>query len=158
MGWGTFKNQHFLAVGFYDWCGDDVVVFGDGTKIPNFIPFHPITITSNDGIPSHLNTTDHLPIFNHFLVYFIWPAPLAEPRSEYNIFFQNSRATFASSPFSYRGKSHSVRLRGVCPKIHRKRPKTKRVRVDENVNIGSVAFSYLLLLSRTCDSSYTPYW
>ena len=31
--------------------------------------------------------------------------------------------SFASSPFSYRGKSHSVRLRGVDPKIHRKRPK-----------------------------------
>ena len=41
-------------------------------------------------------------------------------------FFQNSRATFASSPFSYRGKSHSVRLRGVDPKIHRKRPKKER--------------------------------
>ena len=49
--------------------------------------------------------------------------PLAEPRSVYIRFFQNSRATFASSPFSYRGKSHSVRLRGVDPKIHRKRQK-----------------------------------
>ena len=58
---------------------------------------------------------------------FIWPTPLAEPRSEYIRFFQNSRATFASSPFSYRGKSHSsVRLRGVDPKIHRKRPKQER--------------------------------
>ena len=54
---------------------------------------------------------------------FLWPAPLTEPRLEYIRFFQNSRATFASSPFSYRGKSHRVRLRGVDPKIHRKRPK-----------------------------------
>ena len=43
-------------------------------------------------------------------------------------FFQNSRATFASSPFSYRGKSHRVRLRGVDPKIHRKRPKRERLK------------------------------
>ena len=91
--------------------------------------------------------------------FFIGPPLLAESRSVYIRFFQNSRATFASSPFSYRGKNHSVRLRGVDPKIHRKRPKKeqfkKLVRVDENV--GSVAFSCLLLLPRTCDGSYTPY-
>ena len=69
------------------------------------------------------------PIFNHLLrENFIWPAPLAEPPPEYIRFFQNSRATFASSPFSYRGKSHSVRLRGVDPKIHRKRPKKERLK------------------------------
>lgn len=57
---------------------------------------------------------------------FIWPAPLAEPRSMYSKLFQNSRATFASSPFSYRGKSRRVRLRGVDPKFNRKRPKEER--------------------------------
>ena len=55
-------------------------------------------------------------------------ARLTEPRSEYNIFFQNNWAAFASSPFSYRGKSHSVSLRGVDPKIHRKRPKKERLK------------------------------
>ena len=71
------------------------------------------------------------PIFNHLLgenKIFIWPDPLAEPRSVYIRFFQNRRATFASSPFSYRGKSHSVRLRGVDPKIHRERPKKERLK------------------------------
>ena len=47
---------------------------------------------------------------------------------KYFISSQNSRATFASSPFSYRGKRHSVRLRGVDPKIHRKRPKKERLK------------------------------
>ena len=86
---------------------------------------------------------------------FIWPAPLAESRSEYISRLQNSGATFASCPFSDRGKSHSVRLRGVLiqnsPQTTKKRAVEKLVRVDENV--GSVAFSRLLLLSRTCDGS-----
>ena len=57
------------------------------------------------------------------------------------------RATFSSSPFSYRGKSHGVKLRGVDPKNHRKRPKRAveiSVRVDQNV--GNEASSHLLLL------------
>ena len=58
-----------------------------------------------------------------------WDArPLAEPPPEYIRFFQNSRATFASSPFSYRHNSHRVRLRGVDSKIHRKRPKKERLK------------------------------
>ena len=32
-------------------------------------------------------------------------------------------------PFSYRGKSHSVRLRGVDPIIHRKRPNKERLKI-----------------------------
>ena len=43
---------------------------------------------------------------------FIGPPLLAEPRSVYNRSFQDSRATFASSPFSYRGKSQNVRIPG----------------------------------------------
>ena len=59
---------------------------------------------------------------------FFGPPLWLEPPPEYIRFFQNSRATFASSPFSYRGKSHRVRLRGVDPKIHRKRPKKERLK------------------------------
>ena len=76
-----------------------------------------------------------------------WPAPLAGPRSVHIRFLQNSRATFASSPFSYRGESHSVRLRGVHPIIiHRKRP-------NERLEIWFVSTKMLeawVLVTRCC--------
>ena len=44
-------------------------------------------------------------------------------RADDNRFLKNSQTTFPSSTFSYQGGSHSVTLRGVHPKFHRKRPK-----------------------------------
>lgn len=90
--------------------------------------------------------------------FFVWSALFAVNPPDYIRSSQNSRATLASSPFSYRGKSHGARLRGVDPKNKNKSPQTTKkraveilVRVDENV--GSVASSYLLLLSKTWDGS-----
>ena len=95
-------------------------------------------------------------MFNHlFGEHFLWPAPLAELRSKYNRFFQNSRATFASSPFSYRGKSHSVRLRGVAPKIRRKRKRPKKERLKKWFVSTKMLEAWLLVTCCCCQGHAT---
>ena len=74
---------------------------------------------------------------------------------EYSRFFQNSRATFASSPFSYRGKSHSVRLRGVDPKIHRKRPKKERLKNQNWFVSMKMSEAWLLVTCCCCQGHAT---
>ena len=84
---------------------------------------------------------------------FIWPAPLAEPRSEYISRLQNSGATFASCPFSDRGKSHSVRLRGAL--IQNSPQTTKKERLKNWFVSTKMLEAWLLVACCCCQGHAT---